>query len=82
MSTPVNYYLAIPRGKYALANVTSAAVSQATSADIELRMQIDNGTGLTGLTREDVVAAMRTMESYLLSNGIPGGSPGTNLPKN
>lgn len=82
MSTPVNYYLSIVRGKYALAGVTSATVTQGTSADIELRMQIDNGSSTTGLTREDVVAALRTMESYLLSNGIPGGSPGTNLPKN
>lgn len=80
MSTPVNYYIGIPRGKFNLAAVIAAAVSQTTAVDVEIRMQIDNGTTTTKLTKEDVVIAMRTLEQYLLSNGLPGGTPGTDLP--
>lgn len=80
MSTAVNYYLSLARGKLKVGDVTANTSSQNTSADVEIRMQIDNGSTTTGLTREDVIQAMRTMEAYLLSNGIPGGSAGTNLP--
>lgn len=75
-----NVYLSMVRGKFNLAGVTAGAVSQNTSADIELRMQTNNGSNATGLTRDDVIQAIRTMEQYFLSNGIPGGAPGTNLP--
>ena len=76
----INLYLSMVRGKINLANVTANAVTQATSADIELRMQTNNGSNATGLTRDDVIQSLRTMEQWLLSNGIPGGSAGTNLP--
>lgn len=82
MSTPVNYYLYIARGK--LDNqpglVTSSTSTGSTNGDIELRMQIDNGTTTTGLTKFDVIRALELFEQFIASNGIQSGSPGTNLP--
>jgi hypothetical protein len=81
MSTPVNYYLYIARGKEGVGNVTASASTGGTNGDIELRMQIDNGTTTTGLTKLDAIKAMEWFEAFISSNGLPSGSPGTNLPK-
>lgn len=81
MSVAVNYYLYVARGKTDQpGNVTSATASGGTAGDIELRMQIDNGTGTTGLTKKDVLLAMELFEQYILSNWPTGSGQGTNLP--
>lgn len=84
MSITQNFYLGIARGQtHNTGNVTVGTSSGATAADVELRMQIDNGTGKTGLTKKDVIIAMEVFEKFILSNGIPdGGTPGTDLPAN
>ncbi len=82
MSVAVNYYLGFARGKSNQpGNILTGIAPSGTAADVEVRMQIDNGTGLTGLTKDDVVMAMEMMKQYVLSNGVPGGAVGTNLPK-
>lgn len=82
MSTPVNYYLYVARGKLDdnLGGVTSSTSTGGTSGDIEVRMQIDNGTTTTGLTKFDALRALKMFEHFIESNGIQSGSPGTNLP--
>lgn len=79
MSTPVNYYLGIARGQNQ-SSVVAAASTQGTGADVELRMQINNGTGLTGLTKEDVILALNMFRQQILSNGIQDGTAGADLP--
>ena len=82
MSVAVNYYLGFARGKTQNpGNIAIGLAPSGTAADVEVRMQIDNGTGLTGLTKQDVMLALELIEQYLLSNGIPGGATGTDLPK-
>ena len=82
MSVAVNYYMGIPRGKTQNpGNVAIATAPSGTASDVEVRMQIDNGTGLTGLTKNDVIIQLRAIEQYILGNGVPGGAAGTDLPK-
>ncbi len=82
MSVAVNYYLYIARGKsFGPGNITAATASGGTAGDVELRMQIDNGTSTTGLTKEDVILALKQFEVYILSNWPPSATAGTDLPK-
>ena len=82
MSVPVNYYLGIPRGKsMSPGSIAISTSATGTAADVELRMQIDNGTSTTGLTKDDVILALNVIRQYILSNGVPGGAVGTDLPK-
>ncbi len=81
MSVAVNYYLYVARGKTDNpGNVTSATSSGATAGDIELRMQIDNGTTTTGLTKKDVLIALELFEQYIITNWPTGTGQGANLP--
>lgn len=69
MSAAVNYYLGVARGKTQNpGNVGIATSSAGTSVDVELRTQIDNGTIETGITKEDVILALRAFEQFLLNN--------------
>lgn len=82
MSVAVNYYLGIARGKTQNpGNVAISTSATGTAADVEVRIQIDNGTSTTGITKDDVIMALRNFEQYIIGNGIPGGAPGTDLPK-
>lgn len=78
MSTPVNYYWSMKRGDnnnpY---SITAGTSTVGATADIELRMQIDNGTSTTKLTRLDVKKALETMLA-----GIEGGVNSSFLPAN
>lgn len=81
MSTPVNYYLSMKRGDnnnpFA---ITSGTTTVGATADIELRMQIDNGTSTTGLRRLDVKKALETILAFVESGGL--NHAGANLPAN
>ena len=80
MSTPVNYYIGIARGNDQI-NVDQLTVGTATagaSVDIEVRIQINNGTGLTNLNAADVIFALEMFKLYILE-GNPWSS-GANLP--
>jgi hypothetical protein len=53
----LNYYLGLKRGDDTNPDNTVAGVaSNGTGSDVELRIQIDPGTGATGITKEDVIA--------------------------
>jgi hypothetical protein len=74
-----NYYLGLRRGlDNNIGNVVAGTSSNGTSSDIELRMQIDPGTGATGLTRKDVNEALQVFLEFINSGGPDGG--GGNLP--
>ncbi len=71
MSTPVNYYIGVKRGDpLNIQNVQTSTSTLGSAADIELRMQIDNGTSTTGLTRKDVLIAMEILEAFIESAGL------------
>lgn len=75
----LNYYLGLTRGADGNPeNVVAGTSSAGTAVDVEMRMQIDPGTGATGLTREDVITRLRTFELFILGNGQGGN--GGNLP--
>lgn len=80
MSVAVNYYAGLQRGQDQTGLVLVGTASGGTAVDVEIRMQIDNGTAKTGLTRMDVIRIMRVLEQYIDSGGQVGGQVGTDLP--
>lgn len=69
-----SFFLGINRGQVEnLGLVTAATTTSAT--DFELR--IDTGKSSK---RSDVVKALRAFEYYMLSNAVPDGTPGVDLP--
>ena len=77
MSTPVNYYIGMKRGDpFNIQAVQTGTTTLGSAADVELRMQIDNGTTTTGLTRKDVLIIMEILEGFIESGGLQhaGGS--------
>jgi len=82
MSTPVNYYHGMKRGKgNNPGDVVVATTTQGSAVDVEVRLQIDNGTATTGLTIIDVKKILETILAEIVQRGITG-SLGTNLPAN
>ena len=75
----LNYYVGIKRGGD---NTTFSAVSGTSSAgtavDVEVRMQMNDGTNAIGLNRKDVNVALCTLLSYINDGGT--NHAGTNLP--
>lgn len=82
MSTPVNYYLGLQRGQDQVGLVAAGTSTGGTNADVEVRMQIDNGTTTTKLTKMDTVRLLKVIIQYIEGNGVVGGLPGTDLPSN
>lgn len=81
MSTPVNYYLYVARGKSNNpGNVTASTSTGGANGDVELRMQIDNGTTTTKLTKLEVLTKLKLFEQYIASNWPVASGQGTNLP--
>lgn len=77
----VNYYLGLARGQSGnLGNVVVGTVSNGTNSDVEVRVQVNNGTNATGITRLDVLTLLEDIKHYIMSNGIPKGEAGTDLP--
>ncbi|MDR3562050.1 MAG: hypothetical protein P4N59_11530 [Negativicutes bacterium] len=75
----VNYYLGLARGQLGNPFVAvSGTASNGTGSDVELRIQINNGTNATGITKNDVLRAMEKFAEYLEAGGP--NHAGTNLP--
>jgi hypothetical protein len=75
----VNYFAGLARGSGSNPEVVVSGTATAGSAvDVELRMQIDPGTGATGLTRKDVVELTTVLLAFVNGGGQAGG--GANLP--
>ncbi len=79
MSTPVNYYLGLKMGAAMNPNLVVMATStQGSSVDVEVRIQIDNGTSTTGITRLHVLKLLEIIEANIESGG--NNHDGQNLP--
>ncbi len=80
MSTPVNFYLGLKRGApFNVNSVVAATSTQGSAVDVEVRIQIDNGTSTTGITRKDTVLLLEIIEAFIESGG--NNHDGQNLPK-
>jgi hypothetical protein len=69
-----NFFLGIDRGE--TQNLGNVEVGVATTAD-DIELRIDTGFGTT---KKDVIMALEAFKYYIISNGIPGGQTGTDLP--
>lgn len=77
----VNYYLGLKRGASANeGNVIPGLSSGGTAADVEVRIQINDGSNATNITKLDVDLLLETIERYIASNGIQVPPAGTDLP--
>lgn len=76
----VNYYIGGPRGiNNNPGKLTVGTSSAGTAVDVEVRLQINNGSNATGLTRKDAVIILDLIEDFIEQGGITG-SLGTDLP--
>jgi len=76
----VNYYLGAKRGSNINPfGVTAGASTAGTAVDVELRIQINNGSAATGITRKDVNLLIEKLRAYINSGGAVG-IAGTDLP--
>ena len=81
----VNYYLGLKIGdennyeKVVTSSQVSAGPGQGTAADVELRIQINDGSNNTNITRKDVIACIQILQEFINGGGTGPGS-GTNLP--
>lgn len=75
----VNYYAGLKRGgSNKVFDVVSGTSSAGTAVDIEVRMQINDGTNATGITSLDVELALAAIREYINSSGV--NHAGANLP--
>ena len=75
----LNYYLGLQRGaNFRPEEVTAGVTTAGTAVDVELNIQINNGTTATGIRRKEVLQILKVLEAYIQSGGIQGA--GTYLP--
>lgn len=75
----VNYYLGIKRNAALnVNNVVAGTATAGTAVDIEVRLQINDGSNATGLQRLDAVKALEVIEAFIQSGG--NNHDGANLP--
>lgn len=75
----INQYLGLKRGADNNPDNTVAGTSSnGTGSDVEVRIQIDNGSTATNITRGEVVILLKVIEEFILGGGIAGA--GANLP--
>jgi len=66
----VNYYLGLKRGApFNVHNVAAALTSAGTAADVEVRIQINDGATATGITRLDVMKLLEILEAFVEGGG-------------
>jgi hypothetical protein len=75
----VNYYLGMKRGAdMKPVNVVIGTATAGTAVDVEVRIQINDGSNATNITRKDAIVILERIEQYINSGGFP--SLGTDLP--
>lgn len=75
----VNYYLGVKRGAPNNVNTVVAGPATAgTAVDVEVRLQINDGSDATGLSRKDAMIALEIIEAFIESGG--NNHDGQNLP--
>ena len=78
----VNYYIGFKRGSSASEGdtINVGTSSAGTAADVEVRVQINNGSNATGITRLDVNLLVEKFLRLMNSNSIQFPPVGTDLP--
>ena len=67
----LNYYLGLQRGaNNQIYLVTAGTSSAGTAVDVEVNIQINNGTNATGITSLDVKLLLKTIQDYIDSSGL------------
>lgn len=75
----VNYFIGLKRGAGNNPGaITATTATVGTAVDVELRMQINDGSNATGLKRLDVIKIMEVFEEFLNQGGL--NKAGANLP--
>jgi hypothetical protein len=75
----VNYYLGLKRADdFNAEKVQAGTATVGTAADVELRIQINDGSNATGITRGDVINMIEVLEAFINGGGSAGA--GANLP--
>ncbi len=78
-----NYYLGLKRGdSNNPGNVTIGTSSSGTAADVEVRIQINDGVNATNITGKDVVLDLENIVRFVIQRGITGTNFGVDLPAN
>lgn len=78
----VNYYYGLKRGANANpGSVVVATSSQGTAVDVEVRVQINDGSNATNIKGIDAQIILEAIKNYIVQRGVTG-SLGTNLPAN
>jgi len=66
----VNYYLGLKRGApMNVHNVAAGTSSAGTAADVEVRIQINDGSNATGITRLDAMKLLEIIEAFIEGGG-------------
>jgi hypothetical protein len=75
----VNYYLGLKTNdSFEIAKVQDGTATVGTAADVELRIQINDGSNATNITREDVLSRLDLLAAFIAGGGHNG--LGANLP--
>jgi len=80
----LNYYIGLQYGKdFNVENVVAqssvnAGPAAGTAADVEVRIQINNGSSASGITKKDAVLMLTQIIAWIEGNGSAGA--GANLP--
>lgn len=75
----VNYYLGMKRGGgMKMADITAGTATVGTAVDVEVRIQINDGSNATNITRKDVILILEQIEAWIGDGGL--NHAGANLP--
>ncbi len=75
----VNYYLGLKRGApFNVNNVSFGTNTVGTAADVEVRIQVNDGSNATGINRLDVIKLLEIIEGAIAGGG--NNHAGANLP--
>lgn len=75
----LNYFVGIKRnGALNVNNLNAGPATAGTAVDVEVRMQINDGSNATGLKRLDVIKALEVIQAFIQSSG--NNHDGANLP--
>lgn len=75
----VNYYIGVKRtAPLNTHNVVAGTATAGTAVDVEVRLQVNDGSNATNLTRLDSVKCLEIIEAFIQSGGV--NHAGANLP--
>ena len=75
----LNYFWGVKRGDPNNPDlITPTTATVGTAADVEIRVQINNGSNATGMTNLDVIRALDIMKQVFANRGV--NHSGTDVP--